>query len=118
MKGDDGEVVAIISKRPESVIAWLSELSTKEQFNAVIAVVFTEDGETYFSNFGGTPTQQAFAGAHITYEVVADVPKPPQVDDELLAGVARDAEHWREDYSERTAAMERVTSDDLKVRAK
>lgn len=47
-----------------------------------------------------------------------NVPEPPAITDEEREALVREAKAWREEIAVKTAAIEAVTSDDLRVRAR
>lgn len=47
-----------------------------------------------------------------------NVPEPPTITDEERKALVREAKAWREEIAVKTAAIEAVTSDDLRVRAR
>ena len=47
-----------------------------------------------------------------------EVPAPPAITAEVRAQLAADAKEWRAEVAEKVAAIESVTSEDLRVRAR
>lgn len=47
-----------------------------------------------------------------------NVPEPPAITEEMRRELVREAKAWRAEIAEKAAAIEAVTSDDLRVRAR
>jgi hypothetical protein len=51
-------------------------------------------------------------------KLVQDVPPPPPITPEVRARLVEEAKLWRAEFAERIAAVEAITSDDLKIRVR